>query len=459
MKKTVVHVAALLCAAVLILAGCGGNDGSGGSGGAAGGGGASTPGPTGPVTYAVSVTVSGLDASGLVLQDNGGDALNVAADGVSTFATHLAPGAAYSVSVATQPGGTSQFCSVANGSGTMGTSDVTNVTVTCKDVAHFAYVPNSDNTVSIYTVDPVTGALKSAGAPQVLGTAGSTFDAVAVDPAGKFVFLVDTTRNALLSAKIDRATGALAAAGGIAIAGTPQALAISPNGKFIYVANLSGELGAFMVASDGTLSSNPGFTAFTPPGATSMTIDANGKFLYLTSAFTPADVEIYELDPVKGTLLSAPGVFGAFASTAQLQSMALLPNGFAYVVDSFSKTVDVIPMGSKTITGQVPTGNNPFNLTMDAYNRFLYVPDAGENRISVYQADPQTGGLTVGKDFITSTPPLAIAADPTGRFVYTTNPVARTVSAFSIDGATGALTKVGGDLSTGAGGPAIALTK
>jgi hypothetical protein len=92
-----------------------------------GGGGASTPTPT---AYSVGGMVSGLAGSGLVLE-NGGDKLMLSATGPFTFATNIATGAAYNVTVATQPTNPSQACSVTSGSGTMGSSNVTNVTVSC----------------------------------------------------------------------------------------------------------------------------------------------------------------------------------------------------------------------------------------------------------------------------------------------------------------------------------------
>jgi len=79
-------------------------------------------------TYSVGGTVSGLVGS-LVLQDNNGDNRTVSASGAFTFATQVANGSQYSVSVLTQP--TSQNCSVANGTGTISLSNVTNVTITC----------------------------------------------------------------------------------------------------------------------------------------------------------------------------------------------------------------------------------------------------------------------------------------------------------------------------------------
>jgi hypothetical protein len=81
--------------------------------------------------FALRGTVSGLVGTGLVLQNNGSDDLPISADGEFAFPVLLASGAAYNVTVATQPTGPSQSCSITNGSGTMGAGDVTNVTVAC----------------------------------------------------------------------------------------------------------------------------------------------------------------------------------------------------------------------------------------------------------------------------------------------------------------------------------------
>src|SRR5205085_6923095 len=79
-------------------------------------------------TYSVGGSVTGLSGT-VVLQDNGGDDLSLSGNGSFAFATKLAGGAAYAVTVKTNPSG--QSCSVANGSGTIGSADVTNVAVSC----------------------------------------------------------------------------------------------------------------------------------------------------------------------------------------------------------------------------------------------------------------------------------------------------------------------------------------
>ena len=86
-----------------------------------------------PNAYSVGGTVSGLSGT-VVLQQNGDDNLSINANGAFTFPIPVAEGAAYNVTVLTQPA--TQTCTVTNGSGTMGASNVTNVGVTCSTNAY-----------------------------------------------------------------------------------------------------------------------------------------------------------------------------------------------------------------------------------------------------------------------------------------------------------------------------------
>jgi len=96
--------------------------------------------------FAIGGTITGLTETGLVLQDNGGDNLAVDAAATSyTFATSLASGGAYSVSVLAQPLG--EDCTVTNATGTA-TANVTNVNVAC---------------VQAYTVNGIVTGLSAAG--------------------------------------------------------------------------------------------------------------------------------------------------------------------------------------------------------------------------------------------------------------------------------------------------------
>src|SRR5215470_2248477 len=98
----------------LLMVGCG----EGGSGGGGGGGG-------GAASYSIGGSVTGLTGSGLVLQTNASDLIAVSAAGAFTFPNKLASGAAYAVSVKTQPSSPTQSCAVTNGFGTVRNANIT----------------------------------------------------------------------------------------------------------------------------------------------------------------------------------------------------------------------------------------------------------------------------------------------------------------------------------------------
>jgi len=117
----------------LLLAGCGSD---------------SNPSVAGTGGYSVGGTISGLiSGESVTLQNNGGDDLAISADGSFTFATNLADGDGYAVTVGTQPtGGT---CTVANGTGTVSGQNVTGITVTCAFSGYLDVTLDSDGRVRI----------------------------------------------------------------------------------------------------------------------------------------------------------------------------------------------------------------------------------------------------------------------------------------------------------------------
>jgi len=129
MAKSLTPWKSFALATLLALAGCGG--GSGGSGG-------TTPPPPPVATYSIGGTVFSSGGT-LVLQDNGGDDLTLGNVGTFTFATKLASGAAYAVTVKSSPSLPRQDCVTganAGGpaTGTVAGADVTSLFVFCSPV-------------------------------------------------------------------------------------------------------------------------------------------------------------------------------------------------------------------------------------------------------------------------------------------------------------------------------------
>jgi len=105
------------------LTGCSG-------GGSSGGDPPGAPPPPPPATFSVSGNVAGMTGS-LTLENNGRNDLTVNANGPFAFGG-LAAGTSFAITVATQPA--NQTCTVANGTGTVGSSNITNVSVTCSTI-------------------------------------------------------------------------------------------------------------------------------------------------------------------------------------------------------------------------------------------------------------------------------------------------------------------------------------
>jgi Galactose oxidase, central domain/Kelch motif len=108
-----------LMAFSVLLLGCAGLPAGSGTG----------TGPTGG-PFSISVTVSGLSGTGLILQDNAKDNLTVTGNGNYTFATSIASGGTYAVTVQTQPVNPAQNCVVTGGNGTA-TANVTGIAIAC----------------------------------------------------------------------------------------------------------------------------------------------------------------------------------------------------------------------------------------------------------------------------------------------------------------------------------------
>jgi hypothetical protein len=148
--------------------------------------------------HRVEGKVSGLTGTGLVLVDNGVDALPIGGNGTFGFGMRVSSGQPYSVTVKTQP--TGQMCTVQNGSGVMGNSDVQSITVTCSDTGPTSF------TISGNVTGTGGGAIVLSNGAATAGrtgdgmfmfsavTGGSTYDVrVKTPPAGTMCAVTNGT--------------------------------------------------------------------------------------------------------------------------------------------------------------------------------------------------------------------------------------------------------------------------
>jgi 6-phosphogluconolactonase len=254
------------------------------------GGGGACPSGNCPQYILLKGTLSGLVGSGLGLVDNSLLAAGFSgamANGNQVTFDVTNSNTAYNLTIQSQPINPSQTCVISNGSGTTGTTDVTNIAVTCTtNPPRFAYVANQgSNNISAYSIDSATGTMAAlAGSPFA---AGDLPVAIAVDQTGHFAYVVNQKDATLSAFLIVRTNGALTEVSGSPFATglSPTSVAIDPSSSFVYVANGgAGSASAYAItAAGGALTALTGSPYAAGNLPSSVAVDAVGGYVYVTN--------------------------------------------------------------------------------------------------------------------------------------------------------------------------------
>ncbi len=400
--------------------------------------------------YTVGGRVSGLGGGSVVLQDNAGDDLTVAANGTFTFSTLLPVGADYAVTIMTQPAAPAHACVVSAGSGTIVAANITNVAIDCAaPVGRFAYVANSGAaTVSAYAIGAGGVLTAIAGSPFPSGVGPYQLQ---VAPSGKFVYVVNEVGNSVSGYSVNAASGALTALAGspFAVGTQPQSLAFTPSGAFLYVANTgSNTLSGFAVdATTGALTPLAGspFTAGTGPAA--VVVDPLGKFAIVANQGS-SNVSVFQIGAATGSLTAVAG--SPFAAAQAPYGLGFGAGGKFVYAAAFTTSGVVLGYTLNATTGALTAFSPALTAPVDNYvstdpsGAHLYVAVA--NSVAAYTIDPTTGALTAvaGSPFAAGTNAYSTAVDPSGTYLYVGNDVANTVGAYTIDATSGVLTPASG---------------
>lgn len=237
---------------------------------------------------------------------------------------------------------------------------------------------------------------------------------------------------------------------------SPIAMAVSADYAHLYVANQSNKsVVHFTIAYDGTLAQKDTVTApFTP---TALAVSQNGKYLFVVGGSNPGQLAAYSL---------SAGAIGSASATISLTlpgfatdliaptAVTVLPNNNAVYVAAYDVSA-YNPGGTVTSSANpgwifgfavgssgtlTPTSGSPYQsgvkptaLTGEPTNRFLYATDYASNDLVGYSVQAGSAlNFLVDGPFKTGNEPSAAVVDPRGLYLYVTNSLQSTVSAFSI---------------------------
>lgn len=464
-------------------------------------------------TYSVGGYVSGLAGSGLTLNYNGGAPISVSGNGGFTAATGVAVGTTYSVAIAAQPTNPAQTCVLSNGGGSVGTANVASIIVFCPQaVASFAYVvgdgqetpslPPTLGTISVFTIDPVSGALTLIpGSAVPTGPIVSSFQFVphtsfawALNQGFEYPLVGNVGVGGIYDYSVNSTTGLLTLVNGSPFyqldgaSTTPSCTSEPPNspgptglGSTAYITFApTGTLGiATNLATGAPVNANnseiwqftvdptngtPNLVAGTsiPQVCTStdlspVTIDPSGRFLYtLADPSTGNGLYAFSIDSATNALTEIPGSpYPIFSS-----SLMIDPTGrFAYGVNVGNQLYGYTINTSTGALAQIPGGPYTTKLASIAIapnGQFAYFTES--DGIYVYSVNATTGALTATSSSVPLYSPQGpLQIDPGGQFAYivadtSASGLGTGIYAFTITAGTGALVPVPGNpFAPGAG--------
>jgi 6-phosphogluconolactonase (cycloisomerase 2 family) len=343
---------------------------------------------------------------------------------------------------------------------TQGTTEVTQATAVME-------------TFSLNLANGAMSQINNVNGPPTPGLPGP----VILDPAGAYAYVI-VNQNAELAGSVTGITSFPVGSNGKLAAGTttilntvggipvqPVALAMDSAGKFLFVADsatngVAGAVSVLAVASDGSLAelaSSPFSLPVQPGGQTpsalalAVTPTVYPEQYSFCSGHTPPTTEnLYVADSVNYALLN-------------------------YSVDPSAGTLTLNPY-STSLPG-IPTGSVPSGVAVDPCNRFVYVSNTGpgaiQNNVSAYSicsainltAQPPCAAADFSLHTITGSPfatngnnPGPLAVDAYGKFLYVVNTGSGNVSSYKINATSGALSIfLGANVVAGQGANSIAI--
>jgi len=256
---------------------------------------------------------------------------------------------------------------------------------------------------------------------------------------------------------------------------------VSPNGRFVYVVNQGdNNVQLFAVQADGTLVSKGTYATGNHP--TAIAIDPQGAFLYVTFSYQTGTtgtggVSIFKVGSdntltAAGTQLVGVNPVGVSVSNFNhfvyvLDQEPITPQILGFAQNTSSGALTVVPgttintaVANKTVATGYPAGVVPSAIAEELTARFVYVTDQAANQLIGYTVSPN-GSLVpmINGPFAAGLFPINLTIDPTGKLIYVVNFNAETVQGYMIDLATGTPSGAVGAFATkvGSGPTCVAI--
>ena len=224
-------------------------------------------------------------------------------------------------------------------------------------------------------------------------------ESITVDPTGKFVYSVGTTGSFIASYTVNQTTGVLTFVNSVANGLTSRWVRVHPYANFAYV--IDGTTGSECIrvyginSTTGSLTASSQYNLATAGTPEQLAIHPNGNFLYSTDR-TASKFRKFDLDAVTG-VLSGEVVFSGLPFGPE--HVVISPSGkYLYVAGQSSTTIRLYNInqttGALTFVIDYTATNNVSDMVIDTSENFIVVSNFGSNLYQVFRVSPIDGTLT-----------------------------------------------------------------
>jgi 6-phosphogluconolactonase len=314
-----------------------------------------------------------------------------------------------------------------------------------------AYASGYGPNISIFHVDPITGALTAHGSIAAFGSSPSF---LAVNRGTTNLYAVDeSTTGRVGSYAIGATDGALTYLNNsVSSSGSgPAFVSVDVTGKYVFVANYdTGTVAVLPVGAGGKLgaatdSQTVGMYAH-------MTlVDPSNQFVFVPCLGSDYIAQ-FRFDAVAGKLLPNAVPHVATAQMAGPRHLAFHPSGkYVYLINETNSTMTAFAFDSASGTLReietqptAPQGfvgvNTGSQVVVHPSGKLVFGSNRGDDSIVVFAIDEATGKMTLkGHTKSGGVKPWDFTVDPTGTFLYAANQDSNNIFPLRIDVAQGTL--------------------
>lgn len=271
------------------------------------------------------------------------------------------------------------------------------------------------------TVSVVNVAMSSVSRTITIPGATGAGWGLGLSPDGSRVYATDNGADKLYI--LNASTGAVIGSA-ISVGGRPAALAVSPDGSVVAVANWSGSSISLVTVSNGST------RTVARTQATDLVFSPDGVHLYVSRSGSPgvvAQLKVADGTEVRRTTLASEASSIAVTpdgstlivtssptdeitlirtsdwSTSSVsvgddpQAVAVSPAGtLAYVSNHTAGTISVVNLTTRMVTETLTPGPNPWRLAFSPNGSWLYVGRMSLPRVYTFEREPDQGGSALG---------------------------------------------------------------